>query len=403
MTVSVDAHRRAELLMGEADALVASGQREAAGHRYREAALAEWEAFQHLPEDRQKTRGIIAVSAVSLYFRAGMLTTDTSVFDELLRTAYSFLASGGLSEPATEQILDLIDEARTEQKARKSGRTVGIQGFSVSMRGPGIFQGVARMDLVLLKLRQLEHYTLRIGEFIAGKPFRMNGPVDEEVARLCTPLVSRPASGSFEFEVRFEAPVQLSFFDRQVDLSPERVARFSVGIIDKVANSAIDELEADIPDQRYRTTLLKQIRNIVPDGKEVGRIEFRRLGVGDWPPAILTPAVRTTIQRSLPVPNISSRVAGEEAGVLRGVHLNQGWIVLDEGAKERRCYIDQYEVFDDVVGPMINQRVRVPGHWERDRTRFVLHDIILDSDEEGRRPRHERGEEDRPPGGLATA
>jgi hypothetical protein len=74
------------------------------------------------------------------------------------------------------------------------------------------------MDRVLLNLRQLEHYTLRIGEFIAGKPFRMSGPVDEEITRLCTPLVSKPASGSFEFEIRFETPVQLSFFDRQVDL-----------------------------------------------------------------------------------------------------------------------------------------------------------------------------------------
>jgi hypothetical protein len=80
MTISVNAHRQAEFLMGEAEALVSSGQREAAGRRYREAALAEWEAFRHLPVDRQKTRGIIAVSSVSLYYRAGMLTTDTSIF-----------------------------------------------------------------------------------------------------------------------------------------------------------------------------------------------------------------------------------------------------------------------------------------------------------------------------------
>jgi hypothetical protein len=174
------------------------------------------------------------------------------------------------------------------------------------------------------------------------------------------------------------------------------MAGFSVGVIDKVANNAIAELVADIPDQRYRTTFLKQIRNIVPDGKEVGRIEFRRIGTGDWPAAILTPGVRMTIQRSLPVPNISSSVAGEEAGVLRGVHLNQGWIVLDEGPEERKCYIEQYEVFDDVVGPMMNQRVRVPGHWERNRTRLVLHDIILDSDGAGQGRQHEGREEDRP-------
>lgn len=402
MTISVDAHRRAELLMGEADALVSSGQREVAGRRYHEAALAEWEAFHHVPEDRHKTRGIIAVSTVSLYYRAGMLATDSGAFDELLRAAYSFLASGDLSEPAIQQILDLIDEARTEQKARKSGRTVGIQGFSVSMRGPGIFQGVARMDLVLLKLRQLEHYALRIGEFIAGKPFRINGPVDEEVARLCTPLVSKPASGSFEFEVRFETPIQLSFFDRRRELNPERMAELSVGIIDRVASNAIDELEADVPDQRYRTTFLKQIRNIVPDGKEVGRIEIRRVGIEDPVPAVLTPSVRTIIQRSIPAPEISPSVAGEDTGVLRAVHLNEGWIVLDEAPRDRKCYIDQYEVFDDVVGPMMNQRVRVPGHWERNRTRFVLHDIVLDTDDGSRVQQIEGGDEG-PPTGLATA
>ncbi|MGE0543300.1 MAG: hypothetical protein AB7R89_24330 [Dehalococcoidia bacterium] len=400
MTVSVNAHRQAESLVGQAEALASSGQRAEAGRLYRDAALAELDAFQHIPDDRQKTRGIIAVSAVSMYFRAAMLASDASILDGMLRTAYSFLATGQLLEPATQQILDLIDEARTEQKARKSGRTVGIQGFSVSMRGPGIFQGVARMDLVLLKLRQLEHYTLRIGEFIAGKPFRMNGPVDAEVTRLCSPLVSKPASGSFEFEVRFEAPIQPSFFDRQIDLSPERMAGFSVGVIDKVANNAIDELEANIPDQRYRTTFLKQIRNIVPDGREVGRIEIRRVGVEDPVPAILTPSVRTIIQRSIPGPEISSSVAGEESGVLRAVHLNEGWIVLDEAPRERKCYIDQYEVFDDVVGPMMNQWVRVPGHWERNRTRFVLHDIVLDTGNVSQLQRVE-GENEGPPTGRA--
>lgn len=402
MMVSVDAHRRAEVLMGQAEALVSSGQREAAGRLYHQAALAEREAFQHIPEDRQKTRGIVAVSTVSLYFRAAMFTADTGTLDELLRVAYSLLASGELSEPTTQQILDLIDEARTEQKARKTGRTVGIQGFSVSMRGPGIFQGVARLDLVLLKLRQLEHYALRIGEFIAGRPFRVKGPVDDDIARLCTPLVSKPASGSFAFEVRFESPLQLSFFDSQLDISPERIAGFSVGVIGKVANNMIDELEDDIPDRRYRTTFLKQIRNIIPDGREVGRIEIRQVGIEDPVPAILTPSVRATIQRSIPVPEVSPSVAGEEVGVLRGVHLNEGWIVLDETPNERKCYIEQYEVFDDVVGPMMNQRVRVPGHWERNHTRFVLHDIVLDPDDgnEGQRIAEE-GEGS--PDGQATA
>ncbi|MGD9894842.1 MAG: hypothetical protein AB7U18_26465, partial [Dehalococcoidia bacterium] len=96
----------------------------------------------------------------------------------------------------------------------------------------------------------------------------------------------------------------------------------------------------------------------------------------------------------------SSSVAGEVSGVIRAVHLNEGWIVLDEAPRERKCYIDQYEVFDDVVGPMMNQWVRVPGHWERNRTRFVLHDIVLDTGNVSQLQRVE-GENEGPPTGRA--
>src|SRR5688572_3262140 len=89
VTMSVKLHRQAEQLMGEAEILAGKGRSDEARARWFEAARLEQEVFVQIPEDRQKTRGIIAVSAVALYRRAGAL-------DEAIRAGCEYLSSGKL-------------------------------------------------------------------------------------------------------------------------------------------------------------------------------------------------------------------------------------------------------------------------------------------------------------------
>ena len=112
--MSVQFHRQAEALMAEAQMLDVAGRRGDAARKLFQAAQDETQAFALIPEDRQKTRGIIAVSAVALYRRAGAL-------DEAIRTACEYLATGNLSTAWQAELQDVLEKARAELQATAAG------------------------------------------------------------------------------------------------------------------------------------------------------------------------------------------------------------------------------------------------------------------------------------------
>jgi hypothetical protein len=95
--------------MGEADILTARGQVEAARKCWFKAAQLEAEVFAQIPPDRGRTRGIIAVSTVELFRRAG-------AFDEAIRIGEKLLATGDLLEGWRTEVSALVDEARLQRQ-----------------------------------------------------------------------------------------------------------------------------------------------------------------------------------------------------------------------------------------------------------------------------------------------
>jgi hypothetical protein len=98
--MSVDLHRRAEGLMGRAE-LIERADPDEARRLYLEAAELETEVFARIPASRPRTRGIIAVSAVSLYWRAGAQ-------DEVERLAREYLACTEIPEYFRHQLAKLV-------------------------------------------------------------------------------------------------------------------------------------------------------------------------------------------------------------------------------------------------------------------------------------------------------
>ena len=106
--MSVRLHRQAEQLMAEAELLEGAGRHDDARARWLDAARLEAECFDTIPRDRGKTRGIIAVSAVALFRRAGAL-------DEAVRTGETYLATGKLPDAWTAELQALVDTAKVER------------------------------------------------------------------------------------------------------------------------------------------------------------------------------------------------------------------------------------------------------------------------------------------------
>lgn len=128
--MSVKLHRQAEQLMAEADLLEIAGKPDEAKSRWLAAARVEAEVFTLIPEERRKTRGIIAVSAVALLRRAGAL-------DEAIRVASEYLVSGNLPEAWQTELHTLLDEIRAERQATTNGRALKSDQHDASFRGTG--------------------------------------------------------------------------------------------------------------------------------------------------------------------------------------------------------------------------------------------------------------------------
>jgi hypothetical protein len=98
--MSVEIHRLVEELTARAERLEAAGRHDEARALYLEAAGHEATVFREIPATRPRTRGIIAVSLVSLFWRAGAR-------DEVSRRAKEYLAQPGLPDFARSQLEDL--------------------------------------------------------------------------------------------------------------------------------------------------------------------------------------------------------------------------------------------------------------------------------------------------------
>lgn len=112
--MSVEAHRRSQSLVEQAERFTAKGRTAEASGLYRQAADEEARAFDTIPLTRPRTRGIIAVSAVALYSRAGAL-------GEVVRHARCYLEQPELPAFAREQLVELLGDAQQALPSEPSG------------------------------------------------------------------------------------------------------------------------------------------------------------------------------------------------------------------------------------------------------------------------------------------
>jgi hypothetical protein len=101
--MSWDAHHtESEQLASEAELLLSRGHRTQAANLYRRAAEAEERAFFALDAGKSRTRGITAISALSLWLKAGECEHVAELGERLLSTE-------ALPRFAREQIGDIMD------------------------------------------------------------------------------------------------------------------------------------------------------------------------------------------------------------------------------------------------------------------------------------------------------
>lgn len=344
-------HAESERLAIEAQLASRTRNPEKALALYNRAAESERKALDQLHVSKVRTRGITAVSAVALWFKA-----SEYVLAEQL--AHTMLADPHIPEFAREELRNLVQSIWTESSKLKAGVAFVPGQVMISVQGGEVVTGGAPLDLIVDKVQTIQSMFYRTIEFLNGAVHRRAGPPSKELQDSCRPWLFQAAPGSYQFSVAIQKPAQQDFFRQEV--VPEQIAQHFLEIVGASSGEDMTELERLVPDESYRTTFLKLARNLAPTGKTFDRIELR--ASGEARPVGLDVQARTNINQQLRLK--SSRSDTEEAvseelrGTLRAVNLDKSWLdVVVDGTSMH--IIGLKDTVDDVIGPMVNRSVVV--------------------------------------------
>ncbi len=318
---------------------------------YGRAAEAERRALELLDVSKVRTRGITAVSAVALWFKAGEY-----VHAEQL--AHLMLADMHIPDFARDELRNLVQAIWTESSKQKAGVAFIPGQVMVSVKGGEVVTGGAPLDLIVDKVQTIQSMFYRTIEFLNGVSHRRVGQPSKELQESCRPWLFQSVPGSYQFSVAIQKPTQTDFFKK--DIEPERIAQHFLEIVSASSGDDTSELERIVPDETYRNTFLKLTRNLSPTGKSFDRIELR--ASGEVQPVALGVESRSNINQQLrkkSVLQVKTEATSEELkGTLRAVHLDKDWleVIVDSVP----MHIDGLQdAVDDVIGPMVNREVTV--------------------------------------------
>lgn len=346
-------HQDAQELSSRAELALRAGNRAAAKGLYAEAAEMERIAFELLPRDRPRTRGILAVSYVALLFKAAEYDRVESAVCRILPTL--------LDPTFRDQLKELLQISWEEQHLEKSRLQYSGDEILVALRGGDIGAGTAPADLAVRYMNATHTLAFRAAECDAGMILRTKGPPPPEIQSFLQARATQPIAGSYRFSVRFVEPAQSALF---VELKnrpdPRRVSRVVVEVLKTIEGADRAPFERLVPRPEYRLALTRLARNLVPGGTALTEVEVRT-AEDDPDQAVRLHSthrkkVNDTIKALLPIDLESESREETIVGILRGLSLDKSWLEIRSEGKMQRIETGPNEL-DDVIGPMVNRRV----------------------------------------------
>lgn len=338
---------------------------ERAAELYRAAAEQEQYALNCLDEGKVRTKGITAVSAVSLWFKA-------HEFHRAKTLAYKCLGTDLLPPFAVDQLEELLQIIQSEEAIRKSGVEFTRQVL-VSVSGGQVVRGGAPLDLIHKKMDEVGKLFYRTIEMLLKKPLRKRGAPSQEVQEQCRPWLFQAPPGSYQFAVRVQKPAQLKLFDDtpDIDVITQTVLDIIRAGTQDVEGEKLSEI---VPDKDYQNVFLKLTQNLAPGEKDKSfsrleiKVPFSDSELPSRNSVLLVPESREITKEILKKNRyeLSSESAVDVSeiqikGILRGLQLDSDWLEIKAGEQEQNIIrvSGAGDAVDDVIGPMVNRRVIV--------------------------------------------
>lgn len=345
------------------------GKAERARELFGEAARREVFEFLAIDESKPRTKGILAISAASLWYKAGEFE---------IAEQFAHQASGLSTLPAfaRKELRELLQSIWNEQAQKEADVSFGAQQVLVSVKGGEVVTGGAPLDLILGKVQVIQNLFFRTVEYMIDAPLRIKGPAAKEIQDRYRPWLFQSVPGSYQFVVAVQKPTQADLFPGS-DIEPELLTKKFLDIVRACGEDPAIGLSEVVSKPEYRQTFLKMTRSLTPSGRKFSQLEIR--GAGDAEPVVLSPESRKVISEALRPPTPPSEPQSPEAilrGNLRALHLDKDWLdVAVDGETKRISGLD--EALDDLIGPMVNHDVIVRARRGRGKQLLFI-DIELE-------------------------
>jgi len=325
--------------------------------------------------DKERTRGIISVSAVALWYKG-------REYPEAERVAHTHLAKGKLPLFAQTQLRDLLHIIWTAHAAERAGVRFVPGDVLVSVKGGQVIYGGAPLDLIVQKVEGIQSVLFRTVEMLLDRPFRRRGGPASDIQSMFKPWLFQAPAGSYQFAVRVQEPEQMDLLESDRPKVDQVTSTF-FKVLHATATDPEHELTNIVADSQYREAFLGLSRNLAPTGKTFARLEVRDATSPSDPVAFFGTETRQQLNAAIRKAKPPREAAHLDEpitipGILRAVHLDQDWLeVATLGDPASHIRIDEaIEALDDIVGPMVNRRIIVTAVHRGQK--YYYRDIELD-------------------------
>lgn len=320
-------------------------------------------------------RGVLAISAVCLWHRAGQ-------WDEAARAGCGFLASPEqIGDDEKIRIERLVERAwRMRELGEMLAPQDGFISLEARLSGGLVRVGLAPSSAVAERREVLTPLLLRTAELQSGCLFRRTGP---SVLAGSYMIYEAPAlASSYTLRLYIGATAQRA----EVAAAPHEVVERFLAIATAAVEGA-EQLRQLVPDEQYARVFLRGLRDLAPGGESVGEVSFSSVSRGRASDTVtLLPESRGQLTHALAVEGPEAPLTFE--GVLKSVNLRgpRPSIVIEAGFQVARFLLRKGE-HEDTIGPKLTRRVRVVGVSKRRKdgtVEYWAHDVLVLEDAPGR-------------------
>ena len=368
----------------EAEKLLEDGDQEGSSAKYLKAAKQQKAFVDSLAPSKVRTRSVYGLSAATLYYRGNDL-------DAAARLAHLVLSEAEVEAKSAAGLERLLSRIKNDRLLRDKGHLkVGVP-VSCFLRGEDIGEGIAPANLVDRATTSVISTFRRMAAWKSKLPFTVR--LQPAVAENYQVYQTEAMLGSYAVDFYITGAKQLPFdFDGAEfsSVQPDEVVRSTMDFI-RLAISGEDVSSEALnlpPNEEYRTTLLRLVRNMIPDGKGVSELELR-LGDQSYETAVtLRPNLKPYLARLINPgrAEITSSPQREEiedrVGILRAVDLDTRKVKLDSPTDPKFIFTVPRDISEEVLTPMLNQQVRVKRYRPPNNRNWIVQDLDL-ADESG--------------------